>query len=296
MISVSNPSVNDYMDTRFEKYSAEKDAVLANCIHIRQMASLKNIIEFNHWAKDIVINHQCDNYIYDKEEQKTAFIAHYLSKYGILDSYYRETIQSFFSSPDDFSIFTTYPDQYYNEIIVDMLVPEFMEFYGLFDIIYNNDLEIYWGGLFLEDLVKMICALYECCFEDNDEFISEAESRLNEEIDTFYKNVSVDDYELDYGEAAMLVYEDSDGMNLDDAVNYLESKVFEAAQENIEEILSELPSCINVSSIANKDFSLSWECEYALNDYLDNPTYSNRLCSIAKKDSTIEQIDAIFNR
>lgn len=296
MISVSNPSVNDYMDSRFEKYSAEKDAVLINCIHIRQMASLKNIIEFSRWAKDIVISHQCDNFIYDNEAQKTAFIAHYLSKYQIFDNYYQKTVQLFFSSPEDFCIFTTYPDQYFNEIVVDMLVPDFMAFYGLYDIIYNNDLEVYWDRLYLEDLVKMICALYECCFEDNAEFVSEAEERLREEIDTFYENVSVGDYDLDYAEAAKLVYEELDEICLDDAVDYLESKAFESAQNNIDEILSELPSCFSVSSSPNITSYLRLEYEDSLKDYLDDPTYSNRLYSIAKKDSMIEEIDAIFNR
>lgn len=296
MISVSNPSVNDYMETRFEKFSAEKDAVLMNCIHIRQMASLRTIIEFNHWAKDIVISHQCDSYIYDNEEQKTAFIAYYLSKYEILDNYYQKNVQLFFSSPEDFCIFNTHPDQYFNEIVLDMLIPEFMEFYGLYDIIYNNDLEVYWDRLYLEDLVKMICALYECCFEDNVEFISEAEERLREEINTFYENVSVGDYDLDYAEAAKLVYEELDEICLDDAVNYLESKALELAQNHIDEILSGLPSCISVSSSPNATISLYLEYEDSLKDYLDDPTYSNRLYSIANKDSTIDEIDAIFNR
>ena len=296
MISVSNPSVNDYLDTRFENFSAEKEAIIKSCVHIRQMASLKTITEFNHWAKDIVINHQCDSFIYDKEEQKTAFIAHYLSKHRILDNFYRKTVQTFFSSPEDFNIFNTHPDQYFIEIVVDMLNPEFMGFYGLFDIIYNTDLEVYWDGLYLEDLVKMICALYECCFEDNAEFISEAEERIEEEIVSFYENVTVGDYDLDYGEASTLVYEEFGELCFDDAVDYLESKVFESAQNNIEEILSELPSCISVSSFPDNTISLRCECEDALKDYLDDPTYSNRLYSIAKKDSTIEEIDAIFNR
>lgn len=177
-----------------------------------------------------------------------------------------------------------------------MLIPEFMEFYELYDIIYNNDLEVYWDRLYLEDLVKMICALYECCFEDNVEFISEAEERLREEINTFYENVSVGDYDLDYAEAAKLVYEELDEICLDGAVNYLQSKALELAQNQIDEILSELPSCISVSSSPNATISLRSEYEDSLKDYLDDPTYSNRLYSIANKDSTIEEIDAIFNR
>ena len=298
LISVTNPSVNDYLSNRFENNSAEKQNIIENFIHIRQMASMVTSIKYNLWAKEIVKKHQCNYFIYDNEDQRLAFIANYTSRFDIMDEYYISDIQKYFSNPKSFYLSNKFPETYFNEIINKMLNTDFFEFYDLESILLDTDLEVYFEGLSLEEIVEMIKSLETNYTDDNRIwFVEEVKEILMQEIQLFCDGIDVSEYDCDLASASDYVEytEDDEIDDITTAVDYIEDYVKSEVKSAIIEMISELPEDIALSEDFINDVPINfYYTEEVIRDYLserDNNVYYS-----APTSSTDAEIDAIFNR
>ena len=251
-LAMVNPSVNDYLDSRFTNQSAEKQALLKGCTHIQQIKRLLPSNNFDNFMLDCIHSHSLDDFIFSSTEEKQAYIAYYLSVNHILDSFYTPYIKNYIKNPTDLRRIVFGRHNFYSYVIVqNLLDPEIFDFYEIKDCLSNPvSMSEFLYFFDLEELVMIINKLHDLFFENE-------LKELNKIFFFFFEDTAVDyllnvtaenfDDDIDINEIIeeATTY-DEYGAHIDnaEAISTLELQIEDAAHDYVIEIISQLPKDI----------------------------------------------------
>lgn len=260
-LSMVNPSVNDYLDNRLAVESAEKRALIKGCTHIQQLNRLLSEESFNEIMLDCIIKHKLDDYIFMDDAQKDSYIAYYITRNQVLDSYYTPNIKQYIKTPMDIrKIFGGRFDIPRTYIVQHLLTPEFFDFYKIRRCLLDSDhMSVFLFQFDFESLVKIMVSLHPLFSENELKALNKTfVENLEESMLDYLLNVNAEDFDdcVDIDEIIeeATVYDEC-GAHIDDsdAVFNLEEQIEDAARNFVLEIISQLPDdiyyAINRSSI-----------------------------------------------
>ena len=303
-VSVVNPSVNDYLKARLSKQSAESEELNRSLCHIQQMTNMLTIIEFNKWEKEVVREHQVDDYIFTGERQKRAFIVYNISSCQLCDEYYQETVEQYLLNPSKLRYYA-YPEATIAVTLIDLLTDKLFSFYHMAEILEFCDYNKFFEDAYLEELVELI-KLLDDKIPDNkrDEYLETADCYIRDAVEAYFIDIDISDLDLNVERAVKMnmVYDEGEPeCDIDAAVEMLDDEIKEQLIDEVSEILLSLPSDLSLSqweieSLYSTPYGVEDLVESYLPDFDEDKYREEQDISITPPEINIDEIDAIFER
>lgn len=298
MISIANPSINDFIRAHLANNEPEYNELLVSCISVRQFNRLLDGASFaDHMAKAFS-DKSILNYYFENDFQKAAYITDYVSKKGILDNDYFALVNSYVSNLKTVDIFDKY-SVWASMMIERVLEKDFCLFYKIDAIVTNIGLmETILERLELADLITYIESVDWIMMGDiRSRFVLSMTKLLKEAIAFFFDTVSVDNYDISVSEMVeerKYVDEEGGHIDVDGVIEDIEDLAKGHARDEVDEMLVRLPKDI----VIDEDF-LAEEyinvCgvdnlvkNYLQDDYDDDYRFEQYFAN--------EEVDYIFNR
>ena len=295
-IGVINPSVNDYLDYRFQNNIIETRSILDNCCTVQQAKRLLPEIEYHHFMENIFKSFEIERYIFEDSKQKNAFIAYGIFKYRIFDVNYKLHLQHYLAAPSSLYL-KEYSEVDCINIIKGLLDVKICDFYKLEEYIRDSlDLETLFTIFDLEELVALINWLNPIFTGDKRiDFVKKSIEAIEKAIENFANNISVDEYDPDIDFAVHFATEE-EYFCLEKAVDYIENKVIDSAMEAIDEMIKQLPENIAISEDFLREIVFCVDgAEDEIQSYMSD-YYSDEEDHSFLVDDCEDEIDYIFNR
>ena len=302
-LTMVNPSVNDYLDGRLNASKLERDTLINNVVSIQQKKRLLAECEFDTFVKSTLENHRIEEYWFENESQKNAFITYYVCKYKIFDDNYTAYIQSFLNAPNILKIYgndAVAPI----EIVKMILQNDFCDFYRLEKFLNSQcRLEDMLLTFDFNELVEVVCMIEGFFSGDiREDFIKIVADQLQYAITDYCETLDVDGFDIDVGHAIEMSsyfngeYEDYDTSK---ARSYVEDDIISVAEEEIDTKLSLLPE--DISTYQNYTNNLTYYisgAEELVESYLesDGYDYDDYREGRGSYQDTHSEIDYIFDR
>lgn len=303
MLSMINPSVNDYISSRINTNIIEKNDLINTATSVMQLKKLLTLDEFRAKIISAFNDGSIINYYFKSDEEKSAFITYFISFNNILNMHYQRYIFSYLSNLKTVNIFekqVLLPV----EIFENLLDDDVCAFYKI--DVYLADFDILKKALSVFDLTDLVDAINYCynLYKDKEGFISVCLNVIREAIESYCDYVDVDEFDLDIQE---LIEDSYDVIHYGDGEYYkeldkyalednIERSVEEMVKDQILEYLSKLPDelCKPSSFIDDVYIYVSGAGDLAesclKHDDYDDDRYTGSL------NSDYSEIDLIFNR
>jgi len=281
-ISVSNPSVNDYINQELEHNTLEKTEIINSCCSIRQLERLLSKEKYNEKLIEIITNSEILNYYFDNNTFKVTFIVYQICVNQILNIAYVPIIREYLISPTMIQIDKKIISV--ADIITLLCNDKIMEFYEIKETLGDLiEINIVSGRLDFPDLVSFITNLY-LLIEENEYYGAVNASDLNFEdyIDDIIKNYT------QYNED-----EDYDYIDTINAADGLENLLENEMKDELYYYLDKLPDVVRKGIDIEKDIYICVSGgSIVIESYYETESYQQ------KKEDIIDHsaIDAIFNR
>lgn len=283
MLSVTNPSVNDFLFAYLERNKIEKTEIISSSICVQQLKKLLSEEDYEKELHRIFMDGTVINYVFESEKQKTGFKSYYCMEKKILDERYKKYIKMFAVEPWNIDVFADrkLPRKWLFRKLFD---DEIYVFYELSSIILDAEkLKNIMSKLFLRVSFK--------------EIIEEVVQNL---IEDYCDNVSADEYDVSISDiVGNHMYENEHGcyINSDAAIDEVDSIVEEKVLEEVYDYVSELPKDVIIDkrfldklSVTVSDTSTLVE-SYLQDDYADYLYEAYR-----EKEFDDPEIEYIFER
>ncbi len=303
MLSMINPSVNDYISSRINANTVEKSDLINTATSVMQLKKLLTPHEFRSKMISAFNDGSILNYYFKSDEEKSAFITYFISFNKILNIHYQRHIFSYLSNVKSVNIYekqVVLPI----EIFEDLLDDDVCTFYKIDGFL--SDFDILKKALSVFDLRDLVDAINYCynVYKNKEGFISICQNVIREVIKLYCDCVDVDEFDLDIQE---LIEDSYDVIYCGDEEYYkeldkytltdnIESSVKEMVKDEILECLSKLPAelCMLASLIDDVYIDVSGAGDLA-DSYIKNDSYDDDRYTESPK-SDYSEIDLIFNR
>ncbi len=281
MLSVSNPSVNDFLDRYLDDNDTEKQTIIENAFSILQYRRLLDEETFETKILEITKNKDVLKMHYQTEKQKVDYITYVISKYQICDNEYKPYVKQYiFEANDDVYIFHEKFISWGNEIIKGLVSEELLEFYDIKSLLFDSIvLHSFYEHFTLDSLANIIMytvSLFEGA--DKDLVVGIATDAMKEEICNICCDVpisSIDD--INIGEIVdRCSYEYYDGGYIDTSLAH--DTIVEMAKawqlDGVNELISLLPIEIKIEDDFISDLYMSFTgVDDAIESYLSADGY-----------------------
>lgn len=279
MLSVSNPSINDFLSAHLEKNMPEKETIISTSVCIRQLKKLLPVESYKKELERIFADKSVLNYVFESEKQKIDFITYYCIENRVFDKEYKKYIAKFILSPHDMNIFEE------RKMPIRLMFRKLLEkdiclFYELNNIVCDPDrLKDIYSKLDLKEAVEFIRRidyLFEAEMREN--YVKLTVESLKEIIEFFYNDVQADEYDVDVGKIVDdYRYENENGwyINSDAAAGEIDDNVEEMVIDEIYECISELPHDIIIEQEFINKLSVSVSGSFSLVESYLRDDYSD---------------------
>ena len=303
MLSMVNPSVNDYIDGRLTASALERAQLVEHVFSIQQKKRLLSDEEFDTFVKSALESHEIEKYLFDSETQKNTFIAYYICTNKIYDDFYTDYIKKFLNDPHSICVYgkeTIYPIA----IAKAILQQDIIDYYKIGDFISNECLlEQLLAAFEFSELVEII-NLIDIFFNgaNREIYIDIASEQLYFAIRDYCEDLDADDFDPDVDHAIEMSryfngeYEDVDK---EKAESYIMDDIISDVEDEIVSQLSMLPEDIerHRDYMDKLSFSIygaeNWVDSYLDYDGYDYDDYRERRVESVE---SVSEIEYIFDR
>ena len=302
-ISMHNPSVNDFLDGRLRRDSAERAELLASICTVNQLRLLPEA-ERIPYVVDLLQGGGIDRFIFLDPQDRSAVIGHCILAAGLCIDQYRSEFLEYIMHRLYSSFLYNSPLPGGVKVRKQLLNKTIWDFYNLKTFFEESDhlyrLLSYWD---LDDGVDFICAIDDYFHGKNRVFYAlQVEQYLSEAIDEFC-SVDASDYESGLNvESAVLsatsYSPDGSDLDEDDAAATLDECVQEEAFNEFQGIISKLPEHFrHLADHVQEDDIVVDGSDDLIQEYLSNPPgHYEPDDDKDSDDSPYSPIDAIFQR
>lgn len=302
LLSMVNPSVNDYLRGRLESNSAEKQEMLNYATTLTQYERLMSLEEFDQFIIEHLKNNTLDEIEFDTQTQKYTLATFYIGKYNIQNIGLKRYILQYLNEPEQFV--SSYSLADVPSITIKLINKATIGFYNLTDDIYIGDYCKLIGDYYYDNIALAVTPLYECCPKDKKaEFVDKICETIQDLVDEFCGYIDIDEYayDLDVDGAinrATNYYDDEEaGVDVEKAAYELEEELKEYLTKEINSDLSTLPSEIKnrCDFVENAEFCVLGAYDYVAEAIAADEDYYDAK-NIIKHLEAKHEIDLIFNR
>lgn len=300
MLSVANPSVNDFLYANLNKNTPEKQQIIEHSICFYQLRRLLSKEAYEERLSCIFQNKEILKYVFENEKQKREFIVSYCTMNNICDSAYK----SFF---EDYILSSCQINDYMGNVISFSTMYRIMydngvcEFYRLNDIILDTaKLKFVLSKLNLEEMVKFVNKI-DCLFEGEirTNYVEVVSSSINAAVGAFCDEVDANDYYIDICEVveySQYGRGNRGGIDTDAVVEEIDSIVEEYVLDDIYEWISELPKGICVVKEVMSGLCVNVSGSYAIVEAYLMDDYPDYYDEYREREFEVPEIEYIFER
>ena len=262
MISMVNPSINDYFSYRLRENKSERKELLANILHIWQFNRLVTREEFGNEAIQLIYGDQLKSLIFETNRQRNAFIVYAISVGKICDYSFCKEVYRYLTDITDLIIQQIVTVKFYF-ILNGLFSDNLYAFYNIHNFIFEgNGLEQMLFGHDIEDTVEIINIIYNKITNEfeKDKFIEIATEALKTAIMIYCDDfVDVSELDIDINSIINSCYTEYGDVNERLAEDRLLEKAIDEILDNINFELSLLPDEIKITGdfISNLNISVS---------------------------------------
>lgn len=284
MLSVANPSVNDFLREYLLVNVPERQALVTNCNCVRQLKRLLNSEMYHNSISKLFSDHSILSFVFENNKQKNGFIVAWCGLNQICDEVYKPYIIDYIYNIRDINMYENQRAAVFD--ILDGIFDEKMcTFYQLNDLVRDTIRfhEIF-ENLSLEDIVEVICRIdWILDGQNRKHYIQQLRAILRESIKDYCYDIPADSYEGSIADIIEDCYsEDDEGVHIDAdaAISLLENRIEDTVSDELYTILMELPPDINPSNILYAEADITVEgaeaviLNYLQDDYDDDAYYA----------------------
>lgn len=304
MISVSNPSINDFLEAYLSEDPLSYKKLLESSCSIMQLKRLLDKKSFLQKVNEIFEDGSVRNYCFESEAQKYRIITYYVSELGIKKPEYEPYVKKYVSAIKDVDIYEKQTAKAIDIFrkLMDVNIRSFykLDAYIIDFTVLNTILEEF----LLPDLMVAISCIDPLFVEDREDYVDLIKGIVKEAIKEYCSDIYADEYDF-YIDLETIIenctYSDSDGEDIDEweASQTIEEEIRELVSDEIIDYLSSLPKDIMIDEafIDKVDMSI-YGCDDMVSDFIE----SNRDYDVddwrerGRSDGGADEIDLIFNR
>lgn len=298
IISMANPSINDFIRAHIEQNQPEQSSMIDSSITVQQLKRLLDKTDFATKIKQLFLSKEILNFQFETEKQKTNYIAYYVSKHRILDDDFKIYIHNYLKDISDIDIYEYLPERKIR-VLEGFLYEDLCKFYELVDFFRDlNTIANILDILDLQDTVDFLDAV-DWIFENyhRGTYIIFIQNIVLNKFRDYCDEVSADEYDFLVSDIIEeCTYEDENGSHIDTdkAIKDVENLVIRKVVDQIADYNFYLPSDLGISDAELDDIEIcvsgAYEIVYSYikDDYDDDERYEKRLSKL--------EIDNIFNR
>lgn len=247
MLSMVNPSVNDYMRLRIYNDIIEKRNLLSTATSVLQLKRLLEPEEYQSKLFAIFSDGSILKYFFESDEGKAAFITYFISFNKILDMRYQQVVFSYLSNIRNVNIYEKHNVSAI--FLFELLLEKDMyTFYEIDSFLSVDILEKILLHFDLGDLIEAINCSYTL-FENGEKFISMCKKVMKNTIEVHCGCVDADEYDLDNQDIVEDSYQYVDygeddyhrELDIDASVEHIENAIKEKVKDEIWDYINDLP-------------------------------------------------------
>lgn len=302
-ISMHNPSVNDFLDGRLRRNSAERAELLSSICMVNQLRLFPEA-ERIPYVVNLLQKGKIDQLIFANPQDRSAVIGHCILSSGLCISGYRSELL-------EYIIHRRYSSSLYNSplpgglnVRKQVLSADIWDYYNLKEFFEKEDnLYRFLNCWDLADGIEFICSIDDCFHGKHRIFYTQqVDKYLSEAIDEFC-TVDASDYELtldveDAVRSASSCTPDGYDIDEDDAAATLDECVRDQAFDEFKSIISKLPEHFwHLADHVQEDDFIVNGSDDLVQEYLSNPPGHYEDDDDRDSDDPFySPIDAIFQR
>lgn len=300
LISMANPSINDFIREYLKHNPNEVKHILENAMSIRQFNRLLESSEYSNQLKKMFEDTSILELLFESEQQRNSFISYYCVKLKLMNPSYTIYIKGFLKNPSTSEILPGFRLDV-AQVFTCLLQEEFCHFYGLDILVRNiNTLSEILQQLSFEYCCVLIRFAYDYYVDDDIEFFIQTTSEeLNSAIDAEYGSVDASDYDIDIGEilnecSTTNMWGDRD-YDKEEVIDMIEQEVRSLVKAEIDIHIQQLPFKLDID-----DLSICVSGAQDLIDEYEKQDYYDYLYDDWRMDnhvqSDFDEVDAVFQR
>lgn len=298
MISIANPSINDFIRAHIEQNQPEQSSMIDSSITVQQLKRLLNKTDFATKINQMFLSKEILNFRFESEKQKTDYIVYYVSKYKILDDDFKVYVHNYLKDVSDVDIYEYLPARKIR-VLEGLLSEELCQFYELVGIFRDfNLVDEILGVLDLPDTIDFINAA-DWIFENyhRGTYIVFIQDIVLNKFKDYCDEISVEEYDFLVSDIIEeCKYEDERGSHIDadKAIENVEKLVKGKAKDQIDDYNFDLPLDLTINQTNLDEIKIHVSgadaivYSYLNDDYDDDRRYDRYSSDI--------EIDNIFNR
>lgn len=298
MISIANPSINDFIRAHIEQNQPEQSSMIDSSITVQQLKRLLNKTDFATKINQMFLSKEILNFRFESEKQKTDYIVYYVSKYKILDDDFKVYVHNYLKDVSDVDIYEYLPARKIR-VLEGLLSEELCQFYELVGIFRDfNLVDEILGILDLPDTIDFINAA-DWIFENyhRGTYIVFIQDIVLNKFKDYCDEISVEEYDFLVSDIIEeCKYEDERGSHIDadKAIEDVEKLVKGKAKDQIDDYNFDLPLDLTINQTNLDEIKIHVSgadaivYSYLNDDYDDDRRYDSY--------SSYIEIDNIFNR
>lgn len=299
MISVTNPSVNDFLSAHIDNNLLEKKAIVEAACSIHQLKRMLSINDYQKKLATIFENKSVLNYKFENEQQQAGFITYYCADNKILDNNYKYYVQTYVLNPQRVIGLEKISCK---NIYTKLFEREFCLFYELDSVVCSMDnlihilsvLELYNNIHF----IQQIDYLFEG--EARKEYKATIVEVLKNKITDFCTDVQAEEYDVDVGsfiEHYRYEKDDEGIIDSNSAIDEIDNSVAAWVLDDVHEYIALLPKDIVIENefwdnlLVNVNGSSELVEAYLMDEYADDYYDEYR-----EREYVVPEIEYIFER
>lgn len=301
MLSMVNPSVNDFLNCYLSENLPEKESIINSCISINQYKRFLGNEEFEIRISSAFWDGSILKFYFENEKQKSTFISFYIATHKILDLIYKPFIDYFLSDVRDFISYKQ-PIVKAVDIIKLLMGDELCKYYQINQYLNDNvNLEKLLCFFDFEELVVVLSHIDFLFINENRSYYIEiAKSIIIESIEYYCNAILSEDYDIDIGSIiknySKQNYNYGPEINTDEVADKIRDEISDIVINNIVDLVDKLPLDIHPEKAFLDDLTIDvLGCDELVDNYLKNDSYEddehNKFIQTDKN-----EIDLIFNR
>jgi len=299
MISLANPSINDFIRAYLDNNINEKEEIIEHATSVRQLNRLMDNESFELHLRKCFNDKSIFRYNFETKFQEIAFITEYVAKNNILDENYAYMVKEYAKTLGDVEIYDNHR-VFGSSLIKKLFSKEFCLFYELDKIVKDFDFMANLLDSFtLNEAIACIESVDWLIVGDSRKlFVESMTEVLKSLIEWYVCDIPVDNYDINVGKLVdERTYEDEDGgyIYADGVVEDVENIVKDIVQEEVTDILKDLPSDIVIDKdfLSRIDVSVTG-ADTLVRNYLQDDYYDDNYRY--EQEFIYDELDYIFNR
>jgi hypothetical protein len=299
MLTMSNPSINDYLSARLSNNSLERDDLVGCAASVRQLKRLLNEDDFERELERILRNGTIPSYIFEDEREKYAFITYCVADKKILDPRYKEFVFAYLKNMNDVNIYEKelVPSSIVFQNLLDEDVCKFYEIdRALSDFNFLKKILLVFD---LEDLINAVTKCYDL-YGDRREYVQLCEALIRNAAVIYCGDIDANDFSVDVDEhmnAIWRVMPFGETPDLDAVAWSIEQEVESLVLDEINGYLDTLPEALSMPATFIDELHICvCGAEYMVESYLRDDYDADDDKRYYSAHSDFSEVDYIFER